>query len=172
MCKFVSRQRILAANLAILLISGFATPYGLCENKATDMLASDTPTVSREDMPNGHKCVKATILIHASPQIVWETVHKERQKDADLAYAHVHEQGPNQMTLEEKFVFLPYIGTATCLMKHTEVPMQRIDFYLIKSDLFKSMEGSWVLTSNDNGKSTILALSSYLELVFPVPRPY
>jgi hypothetical protein len=159
-------------KLAALCLSALSISCAPAFSKETAQPAktSECATVSRMQASTGHNRLVARILIHARPEIVWNTVHSERQKDPDIAYAKVLSQENNQLTLEEKFVLLPVIGTAKCIMKDIEVPNERIDYQLVESDHFKAMEGSWVLTSCDDGKSTILELSSYLELGFPVPR--
>ncbi len=113
----------------------------------------------------------AKILVKAPPKVVWETVHEERKKDPDLAYSKVLEQGVNECRLEQKFVLIPIIGAAVCEMHNSEVPLQRIDYKLLKSDRFRSMEGSWVLTPTDEGRHTLLELSTHLDLGMPVPGP-
>lgn len=127
--------------------------------------------ISSEQRPNGHKWVKAKILINASPHVVWETVHEERKKDPDLAYSKILSQdSETQVTLEQKFALIPVIGTATCVMKNVEVPFERIDYNMMKSDRFKAMEGSWVLTPGKDSNETYLELSSYVDMGLPVPR--
>jgi len=136
-----------------------------------EKVRSGSAVICTEQQPSGHRWVKAKILIHAPPEVVWETVHEERSKDPDLAYSKVLHQENNELTLEQKFVLLPVIGTATCVMSNAEEPLHRIDYRLLESDHFRAMEGSWVLTPQESGKDTLLELSSYLELGFPVPRP-
>lgn len=114
--------------------------------------------------------VTAKTVIKAPPKIVWETVHEERKKDPDLAYSKVLEQGVNECRLEQKFVLIPVIGAAVCEMHNSEIPGKRIDYKLLKSDRFKAMEGSWILTPTDDGKSTILELTTHLDLGLPVPK--
>lgn len=115
--------------------------------------------------------VCATILIKAPPAEVWRTIHEERASDPDLCYSKVLEQiNPNECKLEQKFNFIPVIGSSVCVMSNREVPNERIDYALLKSDRFKAMEGSWVLTSCEEGKATKLELSSRLDLGLPVPR--
>lgn len=118
---------------------------------------------------NGHKRVCAKIKIAAHPHTVWETVHEERKTDPDLAYSKVLETSGHSSTLEQKFQLVPVVGTAVCEMKNVEVPGQRIDYWLTKSDKFKALEGSWVLTGLKDG-STVLELSSYIDMGLPVPR--
>ena len=128
------------------------------------------PVVSNERKPSGRRWVKARILISARPDIVWHAVHEERKTDPDLAYSKIITQEQNRLTLEQKFAFLPVIGTATCVMLDEEVPNERIDYRLLKSDHFKAMEGSWVLTPHLDDNHTLLELSTYLEFGLPVPR--
>jgi hypothetical protein len=114
--------------------------------------------------------VKAKILIYAPQKTVWETVRDERKNDPDLAYCRVLEQTRNESKLEEKFVFIPVCGSVTCVLRTTEVPLQRIDYELLKSDHFKVLEGSWVLTPESDGKATMLELSSSLDIGVPFSR--
>ena len=113
--------------------------------------------------------VSASVVINATPEVVWETVHVERNHDPDLAYSKILEQGKNECRLEQKFTFIPMFGTAVCEMQDKEVPFERIDYKMIKSDRFKAMEGSWVLTPMEGGK-TRLDLSTNLDMGLPVPR--
>lgn len=112
----------------------------------------------------------ARTTIKAPPEVVWKAVHDERQNDPDIAYSKVLEQGENQCKLEQKFTLIPVLGTSTCVTHQVEVPNERIDYKLLHSDHFKAMEGSWVLSSVDGGKSTQLEFSSHLDLGLPVPK--
>jgi hypothetical protein len=114
---------------------------------------------------------RAKVVIKAPANTVWNTVHEERKRDPDIAYSKLLEHSGNECTLEQKFVFLPVVGSAVCVMKQNEIPLRRIDYHLIKSDHFKALEGSWVLTPSLDGKSTILTLSSHVDLGLPVPIP-
>jgi hypothetical protein len=55
-------------------------------------------------------------------------------------------------------------------MNHKEVPNQRIDYELIKSDHLKELHGSWVLTPNASGNETTLELSTVMDIGFLIPR--
>lgn len=125
-------------------------------------------TTATADRPR----VKAQIVINAPREVVWQSVHEERKHDPDLAYSKILKEEPNATTLEQKFVLLPVIGTAVCVMDTAEVPLQRIDYKLVKSDRFKAMEGSWVLTALEDGKKTALELSTHIDLGMPVPRAF
>lgn len=107
--------------------------------------------------------VSGSIVINAPAKIVWDAVHTERQNDPDLEYSKVIEQHGNQSLIEQKFNALPVIGAATCQLIQREVPLERIDYKLVKSDKFKALNGSWVLTPSADGHTTVLALSSHLD---------
>lgn len=127
--------------------------------------------LSTEQKPNGHKWVKAKILINASPHVVWATIHEQRQKDPDLAYSKLlSQESDTHSTLEQKFSLIPVIGTSTCVMRNVEIPLQRIDYSMIKSDRFKAFEGSWVLSPGPKANETYLELSSYSDMGLPIPR--
>jgi hypothetical protein len=123
------------------------------------------------DKPNGRRWVTAKIRINAHPSIVWNAVHEERQTDPDIAYSKVLEEGKNETTFEQKFQLLPIVGTSVCVIKSSEVPNKRIDYYLLKSDRFKAVEGSWILQPTEDG-GTILELGSYIDIGVPAPRPW
>lgn len=128
--------------------------------------------ISTEQQSNGHRWVKAKLLIKANPHIVWETVHEERKRDPDLEYSKVLSQDAttNQATLEQKFAMIPIVGSATCVMRNIEVPFERIDYNMISSDRFKAFEGSWVLSPSADPNETYLELSSYCDMGLPIPR--
>ncbi len=139
-----------------------------------DIPAQAQPAVAeapaQRSLNSGKPRVKASITIKAPPEVVWDAVHEQRKTDPELAYSKVLRQGVNEATLEQKFMVIPVIGSAVCTMNTQEVPNRRIDYQMIKSDRFKAMEGSWVLTPSADGKSTTLELSSHIDLGLPVPR--
>jgi hypothetical protein len=172
--KRINSQAILVA----IALCGTAATYSMV---ITPQIAQAKPAVdkSHEKLEQAStSCEKragdktwnsAKILIKAPPKLVWESVHEERKNDPDLAYSKVLEQGVNECRLEQKFQLIPVFGTAVCEMHNSEVPGQRIDYKLLKSDRFKAMEGSWVLTPQNDGRYTMLELSTHLDLGVPVP---
>ena len=112
------------------------------------------------------------MLVKAPAEIVWKEIHESRKKDPDLAYSRVLERSFDEETYEEKFVLIPILGSATCVLKDREVPLRRIDYQLIKSDRFKAMEGSWVLIPAEDGQLTILELTSRIDLGLPIPQSF
>lgn len=125
--------------------------------------------IGNQPKANGRRWVTAKVKIKAHPSVVWEAVHEERKTDPDLAYSKVIEENKNEKTLEQKFQLLPIVGTSVCVIKSTEIPNKRIDYYLLKSDRFKAVEGSWILQPTDDG-GTILELGSYIDIGVPAPR--
>lgn len=135
--------------------------------------AGESPTEFKwwtEKQPNGHRWVKAKMLIQAPSEVVWQSIHNEQSADQDLVYRKVISRGVNDVVSEQKLHHLPIIGTAVSTMHTTEVPLKRIDYEMVKSDHFKALEGSWVFTPGPN-KSTYLELSSYCDIGIPIPRP-
>jgi hypothetical protein len=125
---------------------------------------------ARQNLNSGKPRVKASIIIKAPPEAVWDAVHEQRKTDPELAYSKVLKQGVNEAVLEQKFTVIPMIGSAVCTMNTQEVPNRRIDYQMIKSDRFKAMEGSWVLIPSADGKTTTLELSTHVDLGLPVPK--
>ena len=162
--------------LTIILAGTFTSLVALPEahaKKATKAKGAGTDKFQKDldlaEARDNSQWSTGSIEIKASPEVVWQSVHDERASDPVLAYSKVLEKGENECRLEQKFSFLPVIGTAVCEMRNWEVPLKRIDYKMIKSDRFKAMEGSWVLTPLENGM-TRLDLSTSLDMGLPVPK--
>ncbi len=110
--------------------------------------------------------VRGKVDIKAPPNIVWDAVHKERAEDPDLSYSKVLETNGDKVMLEQKFKGMPIIGEATCLLEQEETINKRIDYKLVRSDKFKELSGSWILTAKPNGV-TSLELQSRLHTGLP-----
>lgn len=178
--RFLSPLRVTAFATTALLVSGTcsALPSFSKSDKAqpactegTKKKASDLKGHGKAKLKNDW--VSAAVVIKAPPAEVWRSIHEERAKDPDLAYSKVLEQiSPTEYKLEQKFNFIPVIGSSVCVMHQKEVTNERIDYSLLQSDRFKAMEGSWVLTPTTDGKETRLELSSHLDMGIPVPRMF
>ena len=152
------------------LLPGFFGDRLSKAKKDTSAQPAQAEAPVQRSLNSGKPRVKASITIKAPPEVVWDAVHEQRKSDPELAYSKVLRQGINEATLEQKFMVIPVIGSAVCTMNTQEVPNRRIDYQMVKSDRFKAMEGSWVLTPSADGKSTTLELSSHVDLGLPVPR--
>lgn len=121
--------------------------------------------------PASAKCAekegaRGEIEIQAPTRIVWDAVHKERAEDPDLSYSKIVDKQGEKVMLEQKFKGMPIIGEAVCLMEQTETLNQRIDYRMIRSDKFKALRGSWILTELPDG-GTRLELHSVLNTGLP-----
>lgn len=159
------------ANGVELEVKTAEAPLIVVTEAENSKLSKGDVVLGTQAKPNGRRWVTAKIKIKAQPSVVWDAVHEERKTDPDLAYSKIIEEGKNEETLEQKFQLLPVIGTSVCVIKSTEVPNKRIDYYLLKSDRFKAVEGSWILQATDDG-STILELGSYIDIGVPAPRTF
>jgi hypothetical protein len=162
------------ATMSLLIAAVCATATFAKESK--DLSASakcSAPAAPKDNAKNHDQWVSSSVLIQAPAAEVWRSIHEERSKDPDLSYSKVLEQiSPTEYKLEQKFNFIPIIGSSVCVMSHKEIQNERIDYCLLHSDRFKAMEGSWVLTPYDQGRKTKLELSSRLDLGLPVPRSF
>jgi len=160
-----------AASITALCFAMASHSPAIARNNSGPEVGSSTEQVTC--LQSSHPRVKAQIKIYAPPDEVFRCIHEARLKDPDLVYSRVVEQiSPTQCKLEQKFDFLPFIGSSVCLMYNTEVPNQRIDYHLIKSDHFKEMAGSWVLTPLDNGQVTQLELFANIDMGLPLPKSF
>ena len=170
--KLANKQVDLKRNVEPKVDSAISEVPTITVNAADKVkLTAGEVVLGTQKQNSGRRWVTAKVHIKASPTVVWESVHEERKNDPDLAYSKVLEQGKNEATLEQKFQLIPVIGTSVCVMKNTEVPLKRIDYYLLKSDRFKALEGSWVLQATEDG-GTILELASYIDMGVPAPRSF
>jgi len=152
----------------LLLLTFIMVGQGFLVSQARPAFSRDNK--AKQEAKEKLEPVKAQIKIAAPSNIVWQVVHEERKHDPDIAYSKTISEGDHEFLLEQKFALIPVIGTSVCQMHQKEVPGSRIDYKLIKSDRFKVMEGSWVLTPSADNLSTTLELSTTLDLGMPVPR--
>jgi hypothetical protein len=125
------------------------------------MLKDTQPAKSREAADN---IVSSEIVIKAPVDVVWKTVHLERDCAPNLVFNNLLEANDNHAVFEQKWCVIPVISQTTCIMDERDFPNERIEFKLLKSDQFKRMEGSWSFAAADDGKATKLTLSAHLEL--------
>ena len=108
--------------------------------------------------------VAAHITIDAPVDVVWRTVHIERDAAPNLIYNKLVKSDNNESVFEQKWNVIPFVSRTTCVMDEKDFPEERIEFKLLKSDQFKTMDGAWVFTPTNEGKSTLLELTARLEL--------
>lgn len=116
---------------------------------------------------SGRASANASVVINATPKVVWQAIHEERFQDPDVAYSKILQHSTNSDVVEQKFTGIPMLGSVVAVTKQNEVPLKEINYSLVSSDKFKAMEGSWALTPSSSGKQTTLSLSSYLDVGVP-----
>ncbi|MBZ0295056.1 MAG: hypothetical protein K8L99_21005 [Anaerolineae bacterium] len=168
------RNAVLLSTVCTTIVTTMLCSNQPCEARKLFGLGSDGKKEAAVEVTSAKRkdnktFVTGKTLINAPAEIVWQTVHEERQKDPDIEYSKVLEQHDNHCRLEQKFKLIPIIGTAVCQMHNSEVALERIDYKLISSDRFKAMEGSWVLSPGADKNFTYLELSTHLDLGLPVP---
>ena len=149
--------------IALLLLQVEAQAAPSCKNERNEVL------VSTEKNKFGHKALKASIKINASPKLVWEAITAHRESDPDVAFSKITYISESEKVLEQKYVSLPVLGATTCTLHLNEELYKRIDYHLTKSDRISAFEGSWILSSQD-GDSTELELTNHLKLHMPIPQ--
>ena len=84
--------------------------------------------------------LRSSVWIKAKPSLVWVAIHEQRTGYPELEYAKVLAQDDITTILEQRFN-VALLGKATCTIVDTDRPPNRIDYKLIKSDLFSVMDG-------------------------------
>ncbi len=152
---------------AVILLIGVATyKPPLCFGNSLHANAS----ANQNARTNEHKdAVHEEIIIKATPEVVWQSMQKQRRLDPDsLSCKSIETAG--KAIVEQRFRFPSPLGNAECTLQLREIPAERIDFNLIESEDLREMEGSWILRPIGNGETTKLVLSSYVEPRKCVPR--
>lgn len=129
------------------------------------MLIGSVPAA--EAGQGGNANASESVIIRATPKVVWSAVALERDTSPDVGYSKVLKDLPNGKIIEQKLTGIPMLGSVTAVTQHSEVPYKRIDYSLVRSDRFKKLEGSWVFESMDGGKATKLSLSSFVDVGVP-----
>ncbi len=121
------------------------------------------------ELPKLHHLTRR-ILINSPVSVVWQTVHIERDCAPNLVYNNLLRADAEHVTYEQKWTVIPFLSTTTCQVDEKEIPNERIDFKLVKSDVLKRLEGSWQFVPADGGKSTLLTLDATIELKRTGPK--
>lgn len=107
------------------------------------------------------KGVHSSIIIEASPKVVFEAIQHSRVLEPMRRKLVSHKE--NVAVIDEHFDDLPVIGSAACTYKEIEIPYSRIDFTLVDSQKLKTFEGSWELTPLKDGECTEVRLRTFSE---------
>jgi hypothetical protein len=110
----------------------------------------------------------SAIVVKAKPEVVYNAILKLRDDSKDTV-KELSREGQHACVLEETFNNLPIIGDAKCVYKEVYIPYKKIEYNLVRSEKFKAFEGKWTLTPTEDGQTTNLSLSSYVDIEIPVP---
>lgn len=111
--------------------------------------------------------VSNSITINAPIKSVWDAMRTLRRNDP--AHRKVLSSSGCDYVVEEKFDKIPMIGQAVCTYKEHEVPMQKLEYSMIRSDKLKSFEGEWDLSPGADANQTNLKLSSRTDAGIKIP---
>ncbi|HEY9785379.1 MAG TPA: SRPBCC family protein [Candidatus Obscuribacterales bacterium] len=110
--------------------------------------------------------VYSSIVVDAQPSVVYDAIRSQRQ--VDPARKLISTSG-NEAVIDERYSGLPVIGSARCIYKEVEsAPNARMDYELIKSDKFKSFQGTWLLTPVGDDRTEV-RLTSKLDTGLHIP---
>ena len=107
------------------------------------------------------------LIVQGTPREVFESILHLRD-DSDDSIKELSRKG-NQCVLEETFDDIPLCGKASCTYREVYIPYKRIEYKLLRSNRFKAFEGAWNLKPTQDGKGTIVSLSSYVDIDIPIP---
>ncbi len=131
------------------------------------LFASSVPAASAQDfIPHGD-AITGSVLVNASPHQVFQAIKRSRYQEPDRR--KVVRSDDTSAVLEENFKGLPIIGDVVCRYKETEIGNQRIEYQILASDKFKYFDGAWELQPVNDGKATLVKLSSHVEAQLRVP---
>jgi len=111
--------------------------------------------------------ISGSVLVNACPNIVFDAIKKSRYQDPSRR--KVVQSDEKSAVLEENFKGVPILGDVNCRYKEVEYGQKRIEYQILTSDKFKAFDGAWELEPVQEGKATLLKLSSHVESQIRVP---
>ncbi|CAN5258430.1 hypothetical protein BH10CYA1_BH10CYA1_51360 [soil metagenome] len=118
--------------------------------------------------PGFAKCraVTETLKIDASPQAVFQAIQGYRT--STLHHRKLVSYDGKSAVVDEQLEGVPVLGNVHCTWVENEVPYQRIDYTMLKSDKFVSGSGSYVIVPSGSDSVT-LQLSTELDSGVKIP---
>jgi len=112
------------------------------------------------------KAVTETLKIDASPQAVFQAIQGYRT--STLHHRKLVSYDGTSAVVDEQLEGVPVLGNVHCTWVEKEVPYQRIDYTMLKSDKFVSGSGSYVIVPNGSDSVT-LELSTAVDSGVKIP---
>lgn len=110
-----------------------------------------------------------SIVVHAPVKVVWQAIQDQRLKDPDQVALTPLKSQPGKTMFEQKLCFASPFGDAECTVNTLEVPLKRVDYWMVESEDFRSIDGSWVIEPV-SADETRLTLTSSMDLRMPLPK--
>ncbi|HEY9786638.1 MAG TPA: hypothetical protein V6D17_14650 [Candidatus Obscuribacterales bacterium] len=151
----MNRKLFLLASLFVLLTLVALVQPALC--------SGDRDKEKDKDF----KGVSSGLLVHATPQIIYDSIKELRKRTPDTVKEVSKSEG--ECILEEHFDNLPFVGKATCIYVEKYVPGKLIEYKMLHSDKFKAFEGKWEITPTADETESHVQLSSFVMLDLPIP---
>lgn len=108
-----------------------------------------------------------TVNVNADMSTVWQAL-KDYQKEGKLFDKRITKETGNDTSINEDFIKLPIVGTTTLDYVESRKGNDRVDYWLTGSKILNVFKGSWQLSKNENGGTTI-KLTTDIDSWMPVP---
>lgn len=154
----ISRLLLLSCLTSATMHAALPAMANIGNHSLTESTTSSAAGCASACQSEHHHGAHGQIVINAPAQIVWKSMHAQRDQDRDSLYCKVVRKDPNTV-VEQKFIFHTVFGSAESVINLIETPAQRVDYKLTQSEDFKKMEGAWVLRPSSDGSTTTLELS-------------
>lgn len=105
--------------------------------------------------------ISESIKIEAPPEAVFEALRNYRTAAIDHRKL-ISFDGKNAI-IEEELQAVPMYGKVHCLWLEKEIPYERIDYTLLKSNKLSSGSGSYIISNPEGHGASVLELVSQLQ---------
>ncbi|MBS1957697.1 MAG: SRPBCC family protein [Cyanobacteria bacterium SZAS-4] len=112
------------------------------------------------------KAVTESLKIEASPQAVFQAIQGYRT--STLHHRKLVSYDGTSAVVDEQLEGVPVLGNVHCTWVEKEVPYQRIDYTMLKSDKFVAGSGSYVIVPHGTDSVT-LELSTAVDSGVKIP---
>jgi hypothetical protein len=111
--------------------------------------------------------IEDSITIDADMQTVWQAL-KDYQREQKMFDKKIVAEKGDDTTIKEEFIKVPVVGSATLSYVESRKGNYRIDYWLTGSKILNVFKGSWQLSKNEKGGTTI-KLTTDVDSWMPVP---
>lgn len=127
---------------------------------AVAVVSTQLPAVARVQ-------VEDSITVNADMATVWQAL-KDYQHEGKLFAKRVVKEAGGDTSINEDFIKIPVVGTTTLDYVESRKGEDRVDYWLTGSKILNVFKGSWQLSKNENGGTTV-KLTTDIDSWMPVP---